>query len=311
MPDDDDSSKSTVLIGGLIYSGSVTKTYYIQFRVSKVLYTGKTKYQRIEVVDTPDLGKVLMLDGVAQLSVNDEYVYHDNLVHPIMLTHPSPEKVLIIGGGDGGTLREVLKYKSVKKALMVEIDPGVVEVCKRYLPELSAGAFDDPRTKLIFDDGRKFVETTDEKFDIVLIDLTDPIGPAVKLFTKEFYENVKAIIKEGGGIAAQTESAYFLLKEFAIIRKTIGSVFKIVRSNFGWMPAYGMLWAFTIGSDYLDPLKVPLDVIKERYKRNKLVTRYYDPTNHHAIFAMPKNIREFLNNPHIPISTDANPVSVD
>jgi len=312
LPDDDDSSSAKAyLTGNLIYTESVTKTYYITVVVEKVLYTGKTRYQRAGVVVTPDLGKVLLLDGITQLSVSDEYIYHDNLVHPIMLSHPNPRKVLIIGGGDGGTLREVLKYKSVEKAKMVELDPGVVDICKKYLPEVNAGAFDDPRTNLIFDDGRKYIETTDEKYDIVLIDLTDPVGQAAKLFTKEFYMSVKNVLNEGGGMATQSESAFFYKNIFATIRKTIATVFKHVSSTLAFMPSYGMLWAFTVASDYFNPAEISIDVIKARYERNKLQTRYYHPKMHQAMFILPKDLEEFLEKNDLPISTDEKPVSIE
>ncbi|WP_243671364.1 hypothetical protein [Vulcanisaeta sp. JCM 16161] len=177
-------------------------TWFIEFNtpfsyhvrgIRRVLYSGVTKYQRIAIVEFEDLGKALVLDGKIQSSLYDEFVYHESLVHPAMITHPHPRKVLILGGGEGATAREVLKHRGVEEVIMVDIDDEVIRLVKEYLPEMSQGAFDNPKLKLILQDGRKFLEESRDRYDVIVLDLTDPLegGPSYLLYTIEFYSIVK------------------------------------------------------------------------------------------------------------------------
>ncbi|MCK5585409.1 polyamine aminopropyltransferase, partial [Candidatus Bipolaricaulota bacterium] len=197
-------------------------------RVEDFLYSGQSEYQSIEVIKTRSFGTCLVLDGKIQSSEADEFVYHQSLVQPAMITHPNPRHVLIAGGGEGATLREVLRHNSVEKATMVDLDEKVVSICKQYLPSFSAGAFDDPRTELIVGDARKYVEESSQTFDVIIIDLPDPLegGPAQCLYTREFYTAVKNRLAPGGIMAVQSEpSRWYDLTAFVAIVRTLRDVY--------------------------------------------------------------------------------------
>jgi len=179
----------------------------ISYLCDRVVFSGRSKYQKIDIVDTRFHGRMLFLDGVGQSAEQDEFIYHEFLVHPVMFSYPEPKSVLIIGGAEGATLREVLRHKTVQRVVMVDIDGELIEICKKFLPQWSAGAFDDPRTELIIGDGRKFAEECREKFDVIIVDLSDPLqdSPAVYLFTKEFYSALKNCLTPNGCMAIQGE----------------------------------------------------------------------------------------------------------
>ncbi len=179
----------------------------ISYLCDRVLFSGSSKYQRIDIVETRLHGRMLFLDGVGQSAEYDEFIYHELLVHPAMFSHPEPASVLVIGGAEGATLREVLKHDSVKRAVMVDIDGELIELCKKYLPEWNAGSFDDPRSEVIVGDGRKYIENCKEKFDVIIVDLSDPLedSPAVYLFTREFYSLLRDHLTEQGCMSVQGE----------------------------------------------------------------------------------------------------------
>lgn len=211
-------------------------------KFKKVLLEKKSSFQKIKVLDSDFLGKILVLDEIIQTTEKDEFIYHENLVHPAMFAHENPKKVLIIGGGDGGCLREALKH-GPEKAVMVELDKEVVEVSKKYLPELSDGAFDDERVELVFGDGKKYIEKTEEKFDVVILDLTDPKGPSKFLYTKEFYESVKEKLSKGGTVALHCSTPFNYPETFATIVKTLRFVFPFVCSYDAFVFSYTIdLW---------------------------------------------------------------------
>ncbi len=246
-------------------------------KVVNVLHVEKSPYQEIAVVETENYGKALVLNGALQLTEKDEFFYHEMLVHVPMSVHPCPEKVLIIGGGDGGSLREVLKHKSVKRAVMVEIDERVVEICKEFFPTVSCG-FSDPRAEVLYEDGVKFVEETEEKFDIVLVDSTDPYDFAEKLFSEEFFRNVYRILTEEGVCSSQTESPFIMGSLIRRVSSYLHSLFKHSAIYWTVVPTYpGGLWTFALGSKMRDPLSFrSLDGIK---------TRFYSPEVHKASLA--------------------------
>ncbi len=259
-------------------------------RVRDVLFSGKSKYQEIQILDTYSLGKVLVLDNTYQTTERDEAYYHEALAHIPLFTHPNPRHVLVVGGGDGGTVREVLKHKSVESVDLVEIDEVVVRECKKHMPTLSKG-FSDERVSVIFEDGAKYVKETNKKYDVVIVDSPDPVGPAVVLFEKEFYENIKGILNDGGLMVEQTESPLFS-KDFVInIRKTFSEVFPIVRQYLTVVYTYpGATWSFTMGSLKHDPLKVDEEELNKRFKG--METKIYYPGIHKAFFALPRYIKE-------------------
>jgi spermidine synthase len=219
--------------------------------VTKVLAYKKTAFQDMYIVETGAYGKGLVLDGKWQSCTGDEFLYHEPLVHPAMICHGSPRNVLVLGGGEGATVREILRWKSVEQAMMVDIDGDVVEACREHLPEMHQGAFDDPRTKLVIGDALEVLDTTEQKWDIVISDLSDPIeeGPSFQLFTKEYFERVKRVLAPGGFFVIQAGPvAPVEITLHARLVYTLGSVFPNVHSYVSHTPTYGSPWGFAIGS---------------------------------------------------------------
>ena len=210
---------------------SINKDFVQLHRLEGVLYNGQTKYQSVRIVRSASFGLCLVLDGKIQSSQADEFIYHEALVHPAMITHPHPETVFIAGGGEGATLREVLSHSTVKRAVMVDIDEEVIALCQRYLPDHSRGAFEDIRTELYHVDAREYLEKSTDKYDIIVIDLPDPIeeGPAYKLYTREFYEIVFDRLTDDGLITVQAGSASLNeLLNLTSVNNTLHRVFPIV-----------------------------------------------------------------------------------
>lgn len=261
---------------------------HIGIRVSRVLHQERSRFQDIAIVDTPALGRMLVLDGVVQTTVKDEFAYHEMIAHVPLMAHPNPRRVLIIGGGDGGTVREVIKHPTVERVDLVEIDERVIAVCREYLPELSAG-FDDPRVNIIIADGLEYVKQVRGQYDVVIIDSSDPIGPAVGLFQEAFYRDVHGALADGGIMVAQTESPFFnqdlIRQSYAGIR----DAFPVARLYLASVPTYPSgLWSFTLGSKRYDPLAVDPASIPP------LDTRYYTPQVHHAAFQLPRFVEELV-----------------
>ena len=262
-----------------------------RFRCQKVLFSGQSKFQHIDVVETSHFGRMLLNDGIVMLSEYDESTYHEMLVHVPLFTHPQPKKVLIIGGGDGGTAREVIRHASVEKCINVEIDTMVVDVCKKYFPSL-ANALDHPRVDLHNQDGALFVKDTKEKFDVVLVDSTDPLGPAKVLFNKKFYQSIYQILKEGGLLVAQAESPLFK-KELAAqkyILESLSSIFPITSLYHYSNVSYpGGLWSFACASKKYHPVKDVKAAIPSQWN-----LKYYNSEVHIAAFTQPEFIKKSL-----------------
>lgn len=276
--------------------------------VKRVIYSGLTKYQKVDIVETYSFGKCLFLDGKLQSSEYDERIYHEALVHPAMMTHPEPRRVLIVGGGEGATAREVLRYPSVERAVMVDIDEELVELCKKYMPEWSQGAFEDPRLELVIGDGRKYIEETGETFDVVILDLTDPIPntPSVLLYTREFYELVRSRLRSGGVAVTQATSLRFSLDTFAKIRNAVASAFPLARPYMAPITSFSSFWGFVLGSLGRDPLSVSCNEIKKRLASLKGELAFYDEETHKYVFRIPKFISEKIEGIS-EVPTDANP----
>jgi spermidine synthase len=280
--------------------------------VKERIYSGRSKFQSVEIINTGSFGVCLVLDGKIQSSEADEFIYHEALVHPAMLTHPRPEKVFIAGGGEGATLREVLAHNTVKKAVMVDIDEEVVSLCRRFLPAWHQRAFDDPRTELHFADARKYLEECSDKFDVIIIDLVDPLeeGPARLLYTREFYQIVKQKLDPAGIMAVQSEpSEWGNLDNFAAIANTLGNVFPIARPYQTHIPSFLSLWGFVTASQSLDPLELTPEEIDTRIStRISKKLKSYDGDSHQGMFTIPKHIREQLTASQR-IITDKQPIS--
>jgi len=264
------------------YSERQNENLLLSCRIRQTLHVEKTPFQDLAVVDTIQFGRMLVLDGIVQTSVADEFAYHEMLAHVPLNTHPNPKRVLIIGGGDGGVMREVVKHDTVEKATLCEIDERVIEVSKKYLPELACG-FDHPKAEVYIGDGIKYVAENKNTFDVILCDSTDPIGPSVGLFAREFYQSVFEALKEDGIFVAQTESPYYHTDLIARIHRDIGTIFPITRGYWTMVPSYPSgMWSFTMGSKKYDPLEVDAAAIPD------LKTRYYTPQIHKACFALPQ-----------------------
>ncbi len=263
--------------------------------IETILYAKQTKFQQMEIILTRNYGRCLVLDGKMQSSEYDEFIYHEALVHPALLTHPHPKRVFIVGGGEGATLREALRYKSVERVLMVDIDEEVVESCRKYLPEWSNGAFEDPRTDLRFFDARKYLEETQDVYDIIIIDISEPVqeGPAYLLYTKEFYQIVQKRLSPQGIISLQAgTTAVNTLLCFSAVYQTLKSVFPIVRPYQACIPSFGLPWGFALASKSLDPLQISQEELNQRIaQRIKGELKYYDGETHHGQFLLPKVIR--------------------
>jgi spermidine synthase len=254
-------------------------------QVDDVLYDAVSPYQHIQVAVSPLFGRMLILDDAVQTTERDEHIYHEMLAHLPLVTHPGPRRVLIIGGGDGGTLEEVLKHP-VEQATMVEIDRAVVDVSRTYLPGIAGAAFDDPRARLLIADGIAFVRETDDRFDVILVDSTDPKGAAEALFADAFFRLCAHVLTPDGLLCMQSGSLSYQRDLAAGARTVLSEIFPVALPYWAAIPTYpGTLWTFTLGSRRADPRRVDREAIARRTAGFDL--RYYGPDVHHAALAMP------------------------
>jgi len=263
----------------------------LSLRLKQTLHYEKTPYQELAVVDTEAYGRTLLLDNIIMTTVGDEFFYHEMITHVPLNTHPDPRTVLVIGGGDGGAIREIVKHSSVEKAVLVEIDARVVANAREYLPEISC-SLDDARVEIRFEDGLEHVRRKENIYDVIIVDSTDPIGPAVGLFSAEFYRNIYQALKPDGLFVAQTESPLFNAKLIRRLQRDIGSIFPITRLYLATVPTYpGGIWSFSMGSKEYDPLEV------DWRRAPQLKTRFYTPAVHQGAFALPPFVQEVLEAP--------------
>ncbi len=264
----------------------------LALREDRVLYDSETEHQRLRVFENPRCGRVLTLDGVIQLTEADEFIYHEMLAHVPLLAHGEARRVLIIGGGDGGMAREVLRHASVEHVTMVEIDAGVVEFAKEYLPGVSAGAFNDPRLDLVIADGAAFVRDSDETFDVVISDSTDPIGPAEVLFTDTFYGDVKRRLAEGGILVTQNGVPFQQADELRSTMRAFRALFRDATCYLATVPTYwGGPMAFGWGTDS-PARRTDRAALEQRVAEAGLAARYWTPEVHGAAFALPGYVAE-------------------
>jgi spermidine synthase len=258
-----------------------------KIRVREVIHRDRTQHQDLIVFESVAWGRVLALDGVVQTTTGDEFVYHEMLVHTPVLAHGAVQELLIIGGGDGGCLREALRHKGIARVTQVEIDQGVIELCKRYLPTLSAGAFDDPRARVVIADGARFVRECPDRFDVVIVDSTDPLGPGAVLFTEEFYKDVRALLRAGGIMATQCGNPAIHPMELELTQhRQRAAGFAAVTYYFAAVPTYiGGSMALGFASDDPGRSRVTAEQIRARGVPAGL--RYYTPEVHVAAFAHP------------------------
>ena len=269
--------------------------------VRRVLYQGQTRYQRVQVIETVPFGRSLVLDGKTQSSEADEWVYHEGLVHPAMVAHPQPRRVLVAGGGEGATAREVLRHASVMDVVMVDLDREVVELCREHLPNHHRGSFDDPRLHLLHEDALAYLEGVDEPFDVAVIDVPDPLegGPAYLLYTLEFYRLVASRLAPGGLMVTQAGPAgpINVTEVFTAIHKTMSEVFPHITPYRVHVPSFGTPWGFIVGGLHgADDLPaIPAGEIDRRIaSRLTSELSYYDGAAHHGLLGLPKYIRKAM-----------------
>lgn len=264
------------------------------FRVTDVLYHGQSEFQAIDIVDTVAKGRMLLLDGMIMTCEQDEFIYHEMIAHIPMLAHPNPRTVLVIGGGDGGTIREVLKHPTVERAVLCEIDGEVIEVCKRFLPTI-AGKLEDPRVEIEVRDGAAYIAEHPDTFDVILIDSTDPIGPGEKLFTEQFYRNTLAALTQNGIMACQSESPISVPDECRRINKLHTAVFPFVQPYTACIPTYpGAQWTWTFCSKGIKPFDSVNDQLAAELEKT---CRYFNRDIHKAAFVLPNYAREVFGLP--------------
>ena len=270
-----------------------TKNVNFSIKVSKQLYGGKSEFQKIDVFKTPEFGKILTLDGLLMVTEKDEFIYHEMITHVPMATHIDAKKILVIGAGDGGTLRELCKYATIETIDLIEIDEQVVAVCKEFLPQTACG-FNDERVNVHFLDGLKFVRNIENEYDLIIVDSTDPFGPGEGLFTKEFYGNCCKALKNDGILVNQIGSTYYsgdskdMRMAYGRIKDTFGTCY-VYGANIPTYPSG--FWMF----GYASKTKKPLTDLKETaWKSFELSTKYYNTDIHKGSFAMPNYIREKL-----------------
>jgi len=279
----------------LWYTEEHTENVRFSIKVKNVLYTGQSPYQKIDVFDSEEFGRFLTLDGLMMLTEKDEFIYHDMIVHVPMAVNPNIKRVLVIGGGDGGTVRELTRYETIESIHMVEIDKQVVDVCREYLPQ-TAGKLNDPRVELFFEDGLKFVRSHIDEYDLIIVDSTDPFGPGEGLFTREFYGNCYKALKEDGIMVNQHESPYYTyyINSMKRAHKRIKEFFPIARVYQAHIPTYPSgYWLFGFASKKYDPIK---DLKEEEWNKLGLKTKYYNTELHRGAFAIPNYVKELLEN---------------
>jgi len=279
------------------FTETLYSSYGQSYVIDEVLFENRTEHQHLIIFRNEQFGNVMALDGVVQTTEKDEFIYHEMLTHVPMIAHGNAKRVLIIGGGDGGILREVLKHPKVEHVTMVEIDSAVVDMCKTYFPNHSAGAFEDPRVNLEINDGVEFVVNNTEKFDVVISDSTDPEGPGEVLFTSRFYQGCKKALNEGGILATQNGVSFMQLDEVETTYQRFKGIFEDRWFYAASVPTYvGGIMTLSWGTDNPELRKLSIDVIQERFNTAGFKTRYYNPALHVASFALPQYVIDALEN---------------
>jgi spermidine synthase len=284
------------------------------YTAGKTLHTGKTSFQQLEIIESREFGNSLLLDGVTQVTARNEFLYHEPMVHPALTCHPQARDVLVIGGGDGGILRQVMRHNTVRKAVLAELDGGVVDFCAKHLPEVNGGAFADPRLRIEIGDGRRFVEGTSERFDAVLMDMTDPFGPSVMLYTREFFQAVKRTFHDDRGIfVMHTESPISRPQTFQQCLATLKSAFRFQRTFYLYVHMYAVLWSVTVSSDTVDVGALSATEIDARLRTHGVHgLQCYTGATHHSMLTVMPFIQTMVDGiGQVPILTDNNPTVLD
>ncbi|MEQ1515505.1 MAG: polyamine aminopropyltransferase [Usitatibacteraceae bacterium] len=255
----------------------------------------RTPYQLIEVFDTPALGKLMRIDGANMTSERDEFFYHENLVHPAAIAHASPRKVLIVGGGDGGSSEEILKHPSVERVVLAELDQGVIDIAKKYFHSVHRDVFENPKLDVRIVDGAAFIKTTKHEFDLIYLDLTDPIGPAAALYTQDFFRDCRSALAAGGALALHIGSPFAQPERVASSMRILRAAFSRVAPYFVHIPSYGAVWGFAVASDAIDPRTLDSRAVEQALTQRGIGDRqYYDGRTHEAMLALPGYIKTLI-----------------
>ncbi len=277
----------------LYYTQQQTEDIRLSIKVKQHLFTGESEFQKVDVFESEEMGRFLIIDGIVMLTSKDEFIYHDMIVHVPMATNPNIKKALVIGGGDGGTVRELTRYSSIEQIDMVEIDQMVVDACREYIP-LTAGKLDDPRVTLRFEDGAAFVKNTKTSYDLIIVDSTDPIGPGEGLFTNEFYQDCYNALSDDGILINQCESPFYEknAREMRRAASKIKQLFPISTVYQYNMPTYPSgHWLFGFASKTFDPIK---DFKPEQWASFGIETKYYNTDLHVGAFMIPTYVKKQL-----------------
>jgi spermidine synthase len=284
--------------------------YETRYSIVRGLVSKRTRFQSLEICDTETFGRALFLDDKIQSAESDEHIYHESLVHPALIAHPAPKSVYIAGGGEGATLREALRHPSVERVVMVDIDGEAVDFVKAHMQSWHQGAFDDPRTELVIGDARDYLARTDETFDAIVVDVTDPVagGPSYLLFTEEFYRLAATRLRPGGLVSVQAESmAPPLIAGHAAVVRTLGRVFPVVSGLGAFVPAFGEPWGFAVASHEGGPRALAPEQVDACLAERGIVGRHYDGETHQHMFAIPKGVRAAIAE-RDDVITDAKPL---
>lgn len=277
------------------FAETLYDSYQQSFRIDKLYFESKTEHQHLMIFHNAKFGRVMVLDGIVQTTELDEFIYHEMLAHLPIIAHGDARRVLIVGGGDGGMLREVVKHRTVEAVTQVEIDPQVIEMAREYLPNHSAGAYDDERLELVFGDGSAFVRDTDQRFDVIISDSTDPVGPGEVLFTSTFYEDCRRCLKPGGILVAQNGVAFMQLDEVTTTAKRLAPLFSDWHFYGAAVPTYiGGMMTFAWATDEPAHRQLPVETVRARIAAADIKTKYYNADIHVAAFALPQYIVEAI-----------------
>lgn len=271
----------------------LNEDYGFFLRADKRIEVARTRFQDLEIYQTPQFGKLFRLDGCIMTSEGEEYFYHENLIHPAATAHAAPRRALIIGGGDGGAAEELLKHPSIERVVMVELDGKVVDIAKQHFEKIHRGVFNDPRLELRIADGLDYLARTEERFDLIALDLPDPIGPATALYESPFFADCKRALAPGGVLTLHMGSPVSRPDRVGAIYERLAATFEIVRPLVVFIPLYGALWSLASCSDSLDPAAVGTAEIEKRIAARRLThLQYYNGSTHQAVFGLPNFVRK-------------------
>ena len=271
----------------------LNEDYGFFLRSSKRIEASRTRFQDLEIHDTPQFGKLFRLDGCFMTSEREEFYYHENLIHPAATAHPAPKTALVVGGGDGGAAEELLKHPSIARVVMVELDGKVIEIAKQHFQAIHKNVFADPKLEVVVGDGLQYLAETPERFDLIALDLPDPIGPAEQLYESPFFRDCKRALAPGGVLTLHMGSPVSKPDRVRAIHTRLAETFGVVRPMVVFIPLYGALWSLACCSDTLDPTAVAAAEIEKRIaKRGLAGLQYYNGATHHAVFALPNYVRD-------------------